>query len=573
MQHRVVAPLRRLGSDELHRTTRSHKKLNHWRNARIVSVLLLRQELRKFGGRVELTLQSMKTLSELMDRALALEGDARTQWLEELTAGPHAELTPILKEMLSKRSEISTQFLSHPLHVGGLHDVDSAARALPQLEAGVRVGAYTLVRELGRGGMGVVWLAERSDGQLKRQVALKLPMLSASDALAERFARERNILSQLEHPNIARLYDAGVAVSGQPFLALEYVSGESITAHCDRKQLNIRERLHRFLDVMRAVQFAHANLVVHRDLKPNNILVTEEGAVRLLDFGIAKLLDDAQSAAQETELTQLAGRALTLDYASPEQVHGKAIGTASDVYSLGVILYQLLCGVKPYSIGRTDKFNAEKIILEIEPIALSKRAKEDGADEKTEETDRDRLSADLRARARQSTPERLSRTLAGDLDTIVAKALRKAPSERYGTVAEFAADIERYLQGLPVLAQPESWRYRAKKFVLRNRVVVGAATAVACSVVAGFGVALWQTSVAREAAARADREATLAKRETERGQRSRIGASRTRKSGYGSESRAACGERRKNSSGASRCTGSSRKAGSGSCGTTAATGR
>jgi serine/threonine protein kinase len=465
---------------------------------------------------VELTLATMKTLSDLMDRALALEGTERTQWLDELAQGPHAELSSILKEMLSKRSEISTRFLSHPLHIDGLTDTQAVARALPKIEAGSRIGAYTLMREIGRGGMGVVWLAERSDGQMKRQIALKLPMLSATDALAERFVRERNILAQLEHPNIARLYDAGVTEAGQPFLALEYVSGEPITNHCDRKRLSVRERLHRFLDVARAVQFAHANLVVHRDLKPNNILVTEEGAVRLLDFGIAKLLDNSQSHAQETELTLLSGRALTLDYASPEQVQGKPIGTATDVYSLGVILYQLLCGEKPYSFGREGRFNAEKVLSEIAIVALSKRAIEDGAGITKDVQNLNVTSARERADARQSTPERLSRMLAGDLETIVAKAMRKAPNERYGTVAEFAADIERYLQGLPVLAQPESWRYRAGKFILRNRVTVGAATAVACSVIAGLGVALWQANVAREAAVRADNEAAAAREQKSR---------------------------------------------------------
>jgi eukaryotic-like serine/threonine-protein kinase len=465
---------------------------------------------------VELTLQSMKTLSDLIDQALALEGDARTQWLDELSCGPHAALSPIVEEMLSKRAEMSTHFLSRTPHIARLADASSVANALPRLEPNAQMGGYTLVRELGRGGMGVVWLAERSDGQLKRQIALKLPMLSASEALAERFVRERNILSKLEHPNIARLYDAGVSAAGQPYLALEYVAGEPITTHCDRKRLSIPERLQRFLDVARAVQYAHANLIVHRDLKPNNILVSEEGAVRLLDFGIAKLLDDSQSAANETELTLMSGRALTLDYASPEQVQGSAIGTASDVYSLGVILYQLLCGLKPYSIGREHKFSAEKILQEIQVIAPSQRAASDFVVVDSVEPTQDRPGgtmgrADLRAQARRTSPERLARTLAGDLDTIVAKAMRKVLTERYATVAEFAADIERYMHGLPVLAQPESWRYRTGKFIRRNRIIVGAGTAVACAVVAGLGVALWQANVAREAAHRADREAAMAR--------------------------------------------------------------
>jgi eukaryotic-like serine/threonine-protein kinase len=475
---------------------------------------------------VELTLQSMRTLSDLIDQALALDGDARTRWLDELSTGPHAALCPIVQEMLSKRSEMSTRFLSHPLRIDGLTQIDLVAAALPKLEPSARVGAYTLLREVGRGGMGVVWLAERSDGQLKRQVALKLPMLSASDALAERFVRERNILSQLEHPNIARLYDAGVSPAGQPFLALEYVSGEPITAHCDRKRLDIRDRLARFLDVARAVQFAHANLVVHRDLKPSNILVTDDGAVRLLDFGVAKLLDDSQNEAHETELTRLVGRALTLDYASPEQLHGGAIGIASDVYSLGVILYLLLCGVKPYLIGRECKFDAEKILREIDPKPPSIRAISNEVDSASAAIESGASGSAARAALRRTSPERLARLLAGDLDTIVAKAMRKASGERYSTVAEFAADIERYLQGLPVTAQPESRRYRMQKFVRRNKIIVGATTAVAASIVAGLGVALWQTNVARDQARRADQEANVARLEKTRADQQALAAQR-----------------------------------------------
>lgn len=479
---------------------------------------------------MELTLQSMKTLSDLLDRAFALEGEARTQWLDQLDTGPHAALSPLVKEMLAKHAELSTRFLSDPLRFTELNDARAGAHvgahAMPRLEAGARMGAYTLVRELGRGGMGVVWLAERSDGQLKRQVALKLPMLAASDSLAERFVRERNILAQLEHANIARLYDAGITEAGQPFLALEYVSGEPITVHCDRKRLEIRDRLARFLDVARAVQYAHANLVVHRDLKPNNILVTDEGAVRLLDFGIAKLLDDSRSEVHETELTRVAGRALTLDYASPEQVQGRAIGIASDVYSLGVILYQLLCGLKPYSIGQEHKFNAEKILAEIEPTPVSVRAISNEVDGVS--TVNEGGASDARAALRQSSPERLARLLAGDLDTIVAKAMRKAAAERYSTVAEFAADIERYLQGLPVLAQPESWRYRAQKFVRRNKIVVAATVAVAASTMVGLGVALWQATVAREQARRADQETAVARAEKFRADAEALGAKRER---------------------------------------------
>ncbi len=482
---------------------------------------------------MELTLQSMKAVSDLMDQALALDDKARTQWLVTLSTGNHASLAPIVRQLLANRASMSTNFLSKPLQIDGVTSLNDLAKLTPTIVAGSRVGPYELTREIGGGGMGVVWLAERSDGQLDRQVALKLPMLHATAALAERFVRERNILSQLEHPNIARLYDAGVAESGQPFLVLEYIEGLPITAHCDLQRLSIADRLRRFLSVTRAVQYAHANLVVHRDLKPNNILVSDDGEVHLLDFGIAKLLDHADQHAQETELTMLAGRALTLDYASPEQVLGKPISTACDVYSLGVTLYLLLSGCKPYRIGRNDRISIEKKIAEIDPKPMSSRATEEFVDSASLAQPEAALAGETtmtsiaRASSRQTSPERLARMLRGDLDTIVAKAMRKASNERYETVAEFAADIERYLAGLPVSAQPESLAYRTRKFVSRNRVAVSASAAVAASLIAGLGAALWQASVANVAAARADNEAAIARIEKSRADNEALAAARS----------------------------------------------
>ena len=224
------------------------------------------------------------------------------------------------------------------------HEAASLPADESDLQPGALVGPYRLLRELGIGGMGAVWLAERADGTLKRQVALKLPRAAWSRGLAERMARERDILASLEHPHIARLYDAGTDAQGRPFLALEYVEGQPIDVYCHERALNIPARLQLLLQVAHAVAFAHSRLVIHRDLKPSNILVTADGQVRLLDFGIAKLMEGDRT--QETQLTQLAGRALTLDYASPEQIRGEPIGTASDVYSLGVVAYELLAGAK-----------------------------------------------------------------------------------------------------------------------------------------------------------------------------------------------------------------------------------
>ena len=449
---------------------------------------------------MELTLQAMKTLSRLMDQALDLDADTRSRWVADLSTGPHAALQPFLADMLAKQADMETAFMVKAITLPDAPTVTNAAGAtINALANGTRIGPYMLQREVGRGGMGAVWLANRVDGAMTRQVALKLPTIHLTDALAERFARERDILAQLTHPNIARLYDAGVSDSGRPYLALEYVEGKSITEHCDAIKLSVNERLYRFLQVASAVQYAHANLVIHRDLKPSNILVSDDGQVHLLDFGIAKMLDDPKSQAAESELTMIAGRALTLDYASPEQVSGQAISTASDVYSMGVVLYQLLTGQKAYQLRRGSRAELEEAILSGEPTRMS---------------DAVARANDARlANARGLSQARLARRLTGDLDTIVNKAMKKDPQLRYTTVAAFAEDIQRHLDGLPVEAQPDSWRYRTGKFVTRNRVGVLASTVVIAALVLGLGTALWQTGVAQEEARRADAAAQQARSE------------------------------------------------------------
>jgi len=310
--------------------------------------------------------------------------------------------------------------------------------------------------------MATVWLAERIDGSLQRQEALKLPRSGWAIGLAQRMARERDILASLEHPRIARLYDAGVTAEGRPWLAMEHVVGAPIDLHCKELRLDIRARLKLFLQVADAVSHAHARLVVHRDLKPGNILVTPEGEVRLLDFGVAKLLAD--DAAPGSQITQMMGRAVTPDYASPEQVSGRPVGVATDVYSLGVVLYELLSGVRPYRLKRDTAAALEEAIL----------------------------MADVPVASAQAADRRVARTLRGDLDTIIAKAMRKEPAQRYRSVEAMAADIERHLAGEAVLARPDSRWYRMRKAIGRHR----AAVAIALALLAGTALASWQARVA-----------------------------------------------------------------------------
>ena len=286
---------------------------------------------------------------------------------------------------------------------------------------GRRIGAYRLLRHIGLGGMAEVWLADRVDGAFSRQVAIKLLFRHASsgevDAFAQRFARERDILASLRHPHIAGLHDAGVTPDGQPWLALEYVEGQPITTWCDARRMPIPDRVEVFRQVLMAVQHAHKNLIIHRDLKPANILVTGDGQVRLLDFGIAKLLEPEGDAPKESELTREHGRPLTLQYASPEQVLGQPLTTGCDIYSLGVVLYELLCGARPYDLDLNSAAQVEQAIVVTDPPPPSRRP-----------------PAAQAAERRATTPSGLIKTLGRDLDAIVCKCLSKQPGARYSSV-------------------------------------------------------------------------------------------------------------------------------------------
>jgi len=335
------------------------------------------------------------------------------------------------------------------------------------------IGPYRLLREIGHGGMGVVYLGERADGQFRKQVAIKLITSGRRDAgLERRFRRERQILAQLEHSGIARLLDGGSTEEGQPYFIMEYVEGQGLLEYCDSHKLGVTERIRLFLEVCDAVAYAHRQLIVHRDLKPGNILVTAQGTPKLLDFGLGQALEAGEGA---EEVTQAGFPMMTPAYASPEQARGEPYTVSSDVYSLGVILYELLAGLRPYKVPTGSYIELARVISEQEPVALGQAAGSGTAE-----------AAELRS----STPERLRRRLSGDLERIVAKALAKDVRLRYGGVPELADDLRRHLDGRPVKARPATLRYRAGKLLRRHRVMLPAAAA-ALVLILSFAAATW----------------------------------------------------------------------------------
>lgn len=336
----------------------------------------------------------------------------------------------------------------------------------PSILIGSRVGAYELTRLIGHGGMGAVFLAQRMDAEFQQKVAVKLvrnTLLSAN--ISARLRAERQILASLQHPNIAMLHDGGTAPDGTPFLVMEYVDGMTIDAYCDREKLTVEQRLRMFLKVCSAVQCAHQNLIVHRDLKPTNILVTHDGQPKLLDFGIAKLLDN-QLQQRHANLTQQDLRMLTPAHASPEQILGDVITTSSDIYVLGLLLYELLCGRKPFTFPQKYR------LIDLEQIVCTSRALSPSAMVSRVEKESAGFMQDL-ARCRGVTTARLKRTLKGDLDNIVMMAMRREPSRRYGSVEQLSNDIKNWLDGLPVIATRDSWSYRASKFARRYAWAIG----------------------------------------------------------------------------------------------------
>jgi serine/threonine-protein kinase len=428
-------------------------------------------------------------IDTLFAEALDRPPDERSAFLRH-ACGDDPDLYHAVSQLLDEM-DAAAQMLGESV-------TDFAAPLMPELEADLRaedvdevsadrrIGPYRVVRPIGHGGMGTVYLAERADDQYRQQVALKLVRKGGdTQEIVHRFRYERQILASLEHPGIARLYDGGVSTDGRPYLVMEYVDGQPIDAYCDAHRLSVAARLELFEAVCEAVEYAHRNTVVHRDLKPSNILVTEEGRVKLLDFGIAKLVAE-ESTAPAAPQTRTGWRVMTPEYAAPEQVRGGSVTTATDVYALGGVLYELLTGRRPLDMTARSATEVEAAVLEQLPerpsIVVTRPITHRHRDATTATVAPDAVSA-----ARGATPARLRRQLQGDLDVILLKALRKEPERRYASAGALLDDIRRHRTGQPIAARRDSVRYRAAKFVRRHRVGVGMAL-VAAVVLIGLGL-------------------------------------------------------------------------------------
>ena len=444
-------------------------------------------------------------LNEIFAAALEVAPEKQGELLQHACNGDellHQEAEAMLR---AARQADSRGFLKSDVFAEG-----AQVLVANEISPGTVIGAYRVVREIGRGGMGAVYLARREG--FHQQVALKIIKRGMdTDAIVRRFVLERDVLASLNHPNIARLLDGGTT-DGLPFIVMEYVEGETITEFCDQKRLTIDERLVLFRKVCAAIVYAHQNLVVHRDIKPSNILIGPDGEPKLLDFGIAKLLSP-DAFGNTIEATATGANLLTPEYASPEQIRRERVTTASDVYSLGVLLYELLCGHRPFHFKNSQAIEVLQIISERPPAAPSTAAL---AREEIE-LSRNRtkwIVADTVAELRSDKPARLQRKLSGDLDNIVLTALRKEPERRYSSVLQFSEDVRRHLEGLPVIARRATLSYRASKFIERNRVATLFATLALVAIVAGLSIAVWQAVVARQQSARAERRSAEIRRLT-----------------------------------------------------------
>jgi non-specific serine/threonine protein kinase/serine/threonine-protein kinase len=442
---------------------------------------------------LNMTPERWQQIRDVFEQAEPLSALDREPYLDQACAGD-PELRREVDSLLKAASRAGSAFMDRPA-ADLMQPLEDGTAG--QTRVGRRLGPYEIVAEIGRGGMGEVYRAVRVDGQFDQQVAIKLVRAGMGSAFVlERFLHERQILATLDHPNIARLLDGGTT-DGVPYLVMELIEGERIDAYCQARRLSVSDRLRLFLEVCSAVQYAHQRLVIHRDIKPGNILVTTDGAPKLLDFGIAKIVDS--SGDSETTVA----RPMTPEYASPEQIRGETITTATDVYSLGVVLYQLLTGRSPYRTASKTAHGWSHAITETDPqrpstVVMSPARVEENAGPSA-------IRAEEIASDRETSPAKLRRRLAGDVDSMLMMALRKEPERRYGSVQQLADDITRHLNGLPVISAKGSWSYTARKFVARHRAAVAGTALVILALLAGIATTERQARIARTERARAQK--------------------------------------------------------------------
>jgi len=425
-----------------------------------------------------------KKMKNLLDEVLQLKSSERKLFIQR--SGCSREICAEVESLLAFEDQAENLINLSALEFSkDFFEQDTSSNSF----IGQQIGVYRVIRELGIGGMGAVYLAERNDGKIEQNAAIKMLKREFNvEKLRHSFKREIAILAKLNHPNIAHLFDAGTTDDGIPYLIMEYVEGNTIDKFCEINNLSLKVRLKLFNKVCEAVSFAHQNLIIHRDLKPSNILVTSMGEVKLLDFGISKILNEEHS--EKTNTVTLLG-AMTPEYASPEQIRNEKITTASDIYSLGVVLYKILTGTLPYNFEGKTNGNLLKIVTETEPSMPS---------------------------SQNTNPDSAIRNpqLKGDIDNIILKSLRKEPERRYKTVEQFSADIWRFIDGLPILARPATISYQASKFFKRNKIAVIAGILIFFSLIAGITVAIRQTGIAREQARVAAESQNLAITETQK---------------------------------------------------------
>src|SRR5580700_10431216 len=451
-----------------------------------------------------MTPERWQEIKNVLAQALEFKPVERAAFLDRSCSGD-VSLRREVELLLASDEAVSTEFLnkSPDLAPHTSPNTDGSPAELADVWVGRRVGPYKIVEQIGAGGMGEVYRAFRADDQYRKEVALKVMRAGQdSEFFVSRFKNERQILANLDHPNIARLLDGGSTEDARPYLVMEYIRGRPLDRYCDECKLTVTERLRLFRIVCSAVQCAHQNLVIHRDIKPSNILVTDDGSPKLLDFGIAKLLAPDSESAQPVQTVTMV-RLLTPEYASPEQLRGETITTASDIYSLGVVLYEILTGRRPRLRENRAGENGVRIPTEIEPEKPSTAVWRAGKD--SNGLDPLTLTPEIVSATREGSPEKLRRRLAGDLDNIVLMALRPEPRRRYASVEQLSEDLRRHLDGLPVIARTDTFAYRSSKFIRRHTAGLAAAALLALSLIGGMAATLREARIARDQRGRAER--------------------------------------------------------------------